>query len=124
MTILDKKEINMDLKCDVCKKEAEGVYASPLIPMSFAYCKECMDAGRLLYAELICRISNCCPCNSEKEIETFLEEDKYIKPYVDPTLKFYEKNKKDLFNDVFNHIKLADRINEERLNQGKERLDY
>lgn len=43
---LNKKEKSKKLICQVCEKnEAKGVYCVPSIPMSMAYCQECILAN-------------------------------------------------------------------------------
>lgn len=40
------EEINAELTCNVCdKKGVAGVAAIPFIPMSVAYCRECLNAN-------------------------------------------------------------------------------
>ncbi len=45
------------MKCDVCGKEAQGVYASTYGSISHAYCVDCLENGLEPYDTMVAYIS-------------------------------------------------------------------
>ena len=77
-------------RCDVCGKKGKVfVAASTCGGMSFAYCGECLDAGREQYNALVCR-------------GFFFDEteDAYKKIILLPSLQFHKKTKEEFDADV------------------------
>ena len=78
--------------CDVCGKEAVGVASSVTGPVSFAYCKECLQEKREPYGALVSMVS-CCG-NSLDDINDVYRE------IIIKNLKYYNKTVEEFNADV------------------------
>jgi hypothetical protein len=80
-----------ELKCEVCGKPAVGVCSSIFGAISCAFCKECLQAGREPYGNLVGGLSG---------IESYKGLADWAKDAIKPTLEFYGKTEEDLFVDI------------------------
>lgn len=79
------------LTCDVCgENEAVGVAASSCGPVSFAYCQECLSAGREPYGALVAYV---CGAQSMDDLA------EWIHPVVKATLSAEGKTEEEFFAD-------------------------
>jgi len=76
--------------CDICEKPAFMVAASPMGPISLAYCEECLDAKRENWNVLVGGL-----IGYEKGTEA-----DWVKPIIEATLKFYNKTEDELWAEV------------------------
>lgn len=88
----------MILKCEVCGKLANHVFASCLGPISHAYCVECIQAGREVWTTLVGGLFSLTR-------ETVGE---WIKPIIKATCEFYGKTEDDLWRDIEDYNKSFD----------------
>lgn len=77
------------LTCNVCdKNEAVGVFASSCGAVSFAYCQDCLDAGREPYGALAAHLMGASGMEDVAE---------WAKPIVRATLKAEGKTEEEFF---------------------------
>lgn len=80
-----------ELKCAVCGKSAIGV-CNALGPMSDAFCRECLVAGRVSYGNLVAYLYT----GEPKKLEDLAD---WVHPTVTATLDFYGKTWEDFALD-------------------------
>ena len=77
-------------KCDVCGKETQTIVCcSTCGAISFAYCEECLMAGREPYDALVGMGLYYADCNTN-----------YRQRILDPSLKFHNKTREQFDDDV------------------------
>jgi hypothetical protein len=78
------------LNCEICDKEAKGVGASMLGPISHAYCTECLVEEREVWSTLIAGLF-------ELNNQTIAD---FMKPIIKATCKFYNKTEDEMWKEV------------------------
>ena len=80
------------LVCNVChQNEAVGVFASNCGATSFAYCQECLDAGREPYGALVAHLVGVPDMDAVAE---------WARPMVRATLQAEGKTEEQFFQDI------------------------
>ena len=80
------------LICDVCEKnEALGVAASPLGPISFAYCSECLKQKVEPWPIVVATVWG---CGGYDKLAVWAKE------YIDNSIAFHGKTRADLDREV------------------------
>ena len=80
-----------NLKCEVCQKPAIGV-CNALGPVSCAFCRECIEAHRFPYWNLVGYLGFPPPKAKEDLAE-------WVHPAIDATLAFYKKTWEEFVSD-------------------------
>lgn len=77
------------LTCNVChQREAVGVFASSYGAVSFAYCQDCLDAGREPYGALVVYLMGVSSMGAVSE---------WAKPIIRATLQAEGKTEEEFF---------------------------
>jgi len=76
--------------CVICDKEALGVCSSLMGPVSHAYCKECIEAGREDWSTLVGGLYG---CREDSVAE-------WVLPIIKATCEFYNRTESQLWIDV------------------------
>ena len=77
--------------CDVCgERESVDVVCSRAGPVSFAYCRECLDSGREPYSAIVASLVGMNPMGIAD----------WYKPTIAATIKAEGKTVEQLFEDV------------------------
>lgn len=98
-------ELSSTGKCNCCGKSNVPVVvlASSIGPISFAYCRDCLNKGVEPYGALVAFIG--CALSSDK-IDNY--EDELIPYYVDlinRCLEFYNKSREDFVKEMKENVK-------------------
>jgi len=93
MQVMDK------LICDCCNKnEALGVACVPMVPMSMAYCKECLEANNHPMAVLVANtaciggLDNANDCWKQMVLDSLRRQNKTLDWFNSEVLKSEEDN--------------------------------
>lgn len=85
-------------KCECCNEEKEliGVASIPFIPMSIAWCQDCINANVIPYWAAVANTACCDGLDNTNE---------EWKEWVKRTLKYFNKTDKEFKDDVDKSIK-------------------
>lgn len=82
--------MSKELTCEICHKPAIGVASSSLGPISHAYCRECVNAGREVWTTLIGGLMTLDPVRVAER----------MRPIIEATCKFYNRTEEQLWDEV------------------------
>lgn len=89
---------DLELTCDVCDKPALGV-CSALGPCSAAFCRECLEAHRVPYWNLVGYLG----AGGPPPVGYVITKDdwsEWVHPFIDATLAFYKKTFDEFVKDI------------------------